>query len=103
MTAPAAARPIPDDHIAALVRSSNPSEGIPGHWTKEQLAQKLRRSERTLDRMYSTGLGPPRISVGAGSGVRSTLTLYKISEVERWLDSLAVGPVRRSRTRRPAR
>ncbi len=91
----------PNNQISGL--ASKQSEGLPGYWTKEELARFLNKSTRTLDRMHQERCGPPRISVGAGSS-RSSVTLYKIDAVLAWLDSLQVGPVRQCRTsRRSAR
>jgi hypothetical protein len=100
--AQATASPSLDREISSLVSASNPtnpSEGLPGYWTRLELARKLRKSEKTLDRMHAKRIGPPRISVGSGSE-RASVILYKIDEVVKWLDSQAVGPVRSCRTSR---
>jgi hypothetical protein len=67
-----------------------------GYVSREQLARKLGLSVRTLDRLHVTRTGPPRISP---PGRRSKLILYKLSEVERWLDSLQTRPCRTTRRR----
>ena len=71
---------------------------LSGYLSRELLAKKLGISVRSLDRMHAQRTGPPRISP-ARPGCRSKLILYKLSAVEAWLDSLAVGPARQSRVR----
>jgi hypothetical protein len=73
---------------------------LPGYVNREALARKLGISVRTLDRMHEQRTGPPRISPARPGTIRSRLILYKLSSVEEWLDSLAVGPVRQCRTTR---
>ena len=46
--------------------------------TKEELAVKLRRNKRTLDRWEVLGMGPPRTLVGRQ-------VLYRRSSLLRWL------------------
>jgi transcriptional regulator with XRE-family HTH domain len=72
---------------------------LPGYISREALARKLGISVRTLDRWHTQRSGPPRISPIRPGASRSGLILYKVSEVERWLDSLATTPVRPSRRR----
>jgi hypothetical protein len=74
-------------------------ESLPGYWSRAELAARLQKSERTLDRMHLQRTGPPRIALGSGS-MRKTVVLYKIEAVEAWLDSLAVGPGRACRVSR---
>jgi len=71
-----------------------------GYVSRSVLARKLGISVRTLDRMHAQRNGPPRISPVRPGATRSRLILYKIEDVQRWLDSLAVGPVRRCTSRR---
>lgn len=85
-----------DNQIAALVRDLNPSEALPGYWTKPEVAAKLRTTTRTLDRWHAERIGPPRISVG---NRRSRTILYKIEELIAWLDAQQQRPVRASHRR----
>lgn len=55
--------------------------------TKEQLADALNISIRTLDRWHSQRKGPARIKQGK-------LILYRLESVERWLQSGESKPVR---------
>jgi hypothetical protein len=48
------------------------------YFSREELAQALGRSAKTLDRWDLNGLGPPRVQIGK-------LVLYRKAAVERWL------------------
>lgn len=96
-----------DAPVHKTIQNSEPASAdspLPGYITRECLARRLGKSVRTLDRLHNAGRGPARIQIGAGSGERSAITLYKLSELERWLDSFAVHPTRSAaRRRRSAR
>ncbi len=53
---------------------------LSGFLTKEQFAQELRRSTRTLDRWDSLRIGPPRTYVGK-------TPLYRVESVREWLEN----------------
>jgi hypothetical protein len=57
---------------------------LEGFLTKEQLAQQLGRSTRTIDRWHVLRIGPPRVAVG-------NLVLYSRDGVTRWLEQAASG------------
>jgi len=48
------------------------------YFSREELAEALGRSPKTLDRWDLNGLGPPRVQVGK-------LVLYRKAAVEKWL------------------
>ena len=51
---------------------------LEGYLRREELAQQLRLSPRTIDRWEALRKGPPRISVGR-------TILYNIQSVQEWL------------------
>lgn len=51
---------------------------LEGYLRREELAQQLRLSPRTIDRWEALRKGPPRISVGR-------TVLYNIQSVQEWL------------------
>jgi predicted DNA-binding transcriptional regulator AlpA len=51
--------------------------------TKDQLAQQLGRSTRTIDRWHTQRIGPRRTKVG------NKLVLYRKSAVSEWLERQA--------------
>jgi hypothetical protein len=59
-------------------------------WTREQLAQELHVTQRTLQRWEELGIGPPMIAIGR------TTRLYKKSSARAWLAAREPKP-RRSR------
>jgi len=56
------------------------------YYTRQQLAEELGASVRTLDRWHTHRQGPPRIAVGK-------LVLYRREAVREWLRSHEVQPV----------
>ena len=69
-----------------------PHEGIPptkqisldGYLRREELAQLLGVSARTVDRWHSLRSGPPRIAIGR-------LILYNLESVRAWLQAKESG------------
>jgi predicted DNA-binding transcriptional regulator AlpA len=55
-----------------------PKGPLSDYFTREELAQALGRTVKTLDRWNLNGLGPPRVQIGK-------LVLYRKAAVEKWL------------------
>jgi hypothetical protein len=55
-----------------------------------EVAEHLRKSEKTLRNWRALGIGPPYYKV-AGGGI-----LYRWPEVEKWLTSQAIDPAART-------
>jgi hypothetical protein len=55
-----------------------PKGPLSDYFTREELAQALGRTVKTLDRWDLNGLGPPRVQVGK-------LVLYNKKTIEKWL------------------
>ncbi|MBY6046693.1 helix-turn-helix transcriptional regulator [Vannielia litorea] len=53
--------------------------------TREEAAEQLRVSPRTLDRMHASRSGPPRTTVGRR-------VLYRPEALEEWLKARELGP-----------
>ena len=53
---------------------------LDGFLRREQLAEQLEKSERTLDRWHALRIGPPRICIGR-------TIFYDIRSVRAWLSS----------------
>jgi len=70
--------------IMEMPRSNEPLSA--DFLTRQQLADELGTSVRTLDRWHARREGPPRISHGK-------LVLYRRSAVRSWLASLEIVPV----------
>jgi hypothetical protein len=56
-------------------KNQNP---LSDYFTREELAEALGRTTKTLDRWDLNGLGPPRVQIGK-------LILYSKKTVEKWL------------------
>lgn len=71
----------------AVIMKMAPSNGPLGdeYYTRQQLADELGMTVRTLDRWYAHREGPPRIAKGK-------LILYSRTAVRGWLASLEVQP-----------
>jgi len=63
---------------------------LEGYVTKPELAQQLRKSTRTLDRLERQRVGPPRTKIGRS-------ILYRIESVREWLQAQE----RRRRLKKP--
>lgn len=57
-----------------------PSEVLEGYLTRDELAAKLKKSKRTLDRWNVLRIGPPRTICGR-------MILYNIESAREWLAS----------------
>lgn len=79
-----------------MLTDTAPSSVLSGYLTKTQLAAQLGRSVRTLDRMASSGDGPPRTKIGR-------TTLYRREAVLEWLRSREVPAARLNSRRREPR
>lgn len=69
---------------------------LEGFLRREELAQQLGVSPRTIDRWHTSRCGPPRVTVGR-------TILYNLNSVREWLRSReesADSPVPRKRSRR---
>jgi len=53
---------------------------LEGYVTKSELAQQLRKSTRTLDRLERQRVGPPRTKIGRS-------ILYRLDSVREWLEA----------------
>jgi predicted DNA-binding transcriptional regulator AlpA len=58
---------------------------LQGYLRREELAQQLGRSTRTIDRWEALRQGPPRITVGR-------TILYNIESVREWLSAMERRP-----------
>ena len=63
-----------------MLADTAPTSVLSDYLTKHQLAAQLGRSVRTIDRMASSGEGPPRTRIGH-------TTLYRRQAVLEWLRS----------------
>lgn len=84
------------DALSDLPSLSQPSALSPnpvildGFLRKEELAQRLGVSARTIDRWHTLRCGPPRVSIGR-------TILYNLDSVRRWLQSRERDPSQRGR------
>jgi predicted DNA-binding transcriptional regulator AlpA len=72
----------------AVVMNKVPSNGplSDDYYTRQQLADELGTSVRTLDRWHAHRQGPPRVAVGK-------LVLYRREAVREWLQAREVQPL----------
>jgi len=66
---------------------------LDGYYTKEQLAEQLKRSTRTLDRWDALQVGPPVTKLAGGR------RLYARASVVEWLRAQEERPMRARRKR----
>jgi len=78
---------------AALTEIRSPNaEGHRRYVTESQLADELRNSRRTLQRMRADGSGPLFLKVGRK-------VIYRWDDVEAWLDTRSVGSTAEAKER----
>jgi hypothetical protein len=75
-----------------LVDSVGPSDFNPyeGYLTKSQLAQRMGRTQRTLDNWHRNHIGPPRTKFGG-------VILYNIATYKQWLAAQSLQPGERAK------
>ena len=78
-----------------MLSDTAPTSVLSDYLTKNQLAEQLRRSTRTIDRMALSGDGPPPTKIGR-------TTLYRREAVLEWLRSRELPSTRRSSRKRGA-
>jgi len=67
------------------------AELLADFYERDELAEQIEKTTRTLDRWHAVGLGPPRVKLG-------NQVLYPKKGVATWLAELATAPKRRRRT-----
>ncbi len=82
--------------ISAIPPSQETSSNqllLEGYLRREELAQQLRVSTRTIDRWQTLRCGPPRVAIGR-------TILYRLDSLRQWLQSreLTSFPARRRRS-----
>jgi hypothetical protein len=75
-----------------LVDAVGPSDFNPyeGYLTKSQLAQRMKRTPRTLDNWHRNHIGPPRTKFGG-------VILYNIAAYKQWLAAQSLHPGERAK------
>jgi hypothetical protein len=64
---------------------SNPEPLLSEFFEKEELANELNKTPRTLDRWDTLGIGPPRTRIGRK-------VLYRRTSVQKWLAAQEQSP-----------
>jgi hypothetical protein len=64
---------------------SNPEPLLSEFFEKEELANELNKTPRTLDRWDALGIGPPRTRIGRK-------VLYRRTSVQKWLAAQEQSP-----------
>lgn len=88
----------PDAISSSSQESSSRQLLLDGYLRREELAQQLRVSPRTIDRWQTLRCGPPRVTIGR-------TILYNLESVRHWLRSneqSATRSISRKRQRRSA-